>query len=516
MQEIELKFQMPADRQAAVLKAVATATAGRTHLQARYFDTPQRHLALARAALRLRREGDAWVQTLKAQGDNPMQRLEHEEVVAQHDDTLAPTLDLARHLGTPAATALARALNLPPDTFNALAQAGETMGLQVWFETDIWRTHRVLHNAGAQVELAYDQGEIRAAGRVLPVCELEMELKAGLASGLVSLAQTWVQRHGLWLDVRSKAERGDLLARGLAATPPGAGKAFQLDTQATPQRALQTMVAHGLTQILAHASVLADDTVVASLAPVDAAEHLHQWRVGLRRVRSAIKVFGNADSGLDPAWNKALGAAQRQLGLTRDLDALALTVLPALRKAGAPWTDLAAAAAPAPQPGQLARNGPVQAVMLSLLGWAQAQPIGDLQAADSKLGKKALSRASAQHLGTLQRAIRRGARHFDHLPVNQQHHVRKQLKRLRYALEFSAALWPAKAIRRHLAALKPVQEALGHYNDVCVASRLFEAQLAQHPQAHWALGWLAAQQAAQATLCAKALKRALKTPVCWG
>jgi inorganic triphosphatase YgiF len=515
VQEIELKFQIPAARQAAVLKAVATATARRTHLQALYFDTPQRHLALARAALRLRREGDTWVQTVKAQGDNPMQRLEHEVVVAQGGP--APALNLARHLGTPAAAALAKALDLHPEDFNALAQAGEHMGLQVWFETDIWRSHRLLHSAGAQIELAHDQGEIRAAGRVLPVCELEMELKAGPVAALVGLAQTWVARHGLWLDVRSKAERGHLLAQGQPASPPSAAPAFRLDVLASPVQAVQAMVAHGLTQVLAQTSVLADAAVVAALAPADAAEHLHQCRVGLRRVRSALALLRTRGSGLDPAWDDALSALLRQLGQTRDLDAVAQSVLPALRRAGAPWTDLVPVV-PALAPGEVARSAAAQQLMLALLAWAQAEPEPATAAAGGqpKGRKKALSGHLAPRLSQWQRSISRAARHFEQLPVDQQHRVRKQLKRLRYGLQFSAALWPAKACARQLAALKPVQEALGQYNDLLVASGLFEAQLASHPQAQWALGWLAAEQTRQARRCAKALARALKVPACWG
>lgn len=514
MHEIELKFQIPADRQAAVGKAVATATAGRTHLQARYFDTPQRHLAGARAALRLRREGEAWVQTLKAQGASPMQRLEHEVVVAQGGD--APALNLARHLGTPAAAALAGALDLHLDDFNALAQAGETIGLQVWFETDIWRSHRVVRSAGAQVELAFDQGEIRAGGRVLPVCELEMELKAGPASALISLAQTWVQRHGLWLDVRSKAERGDLLARDLPTSPPGKGTGFGLPPGATPQQAVQAMVAHGLTQVLAQTSVLADPVVVAALPAPDAAEHLHQWRVGLRRIRSALKAFAPEHSGWDPAWEGALGALARQLGPTRDLDALAQEVLPALRQAGAPWTYLPTAPGDL-LPGELARSAAVQAVMLALLGWAQGAGVGSapLQPAEGKLRNKALSRHLARRLDGLWHRLQRGARRFEQLSPPRQHQLRKQLKRLRYALEFSASLWPHKAVARQLANLKPAQDALGHYNDLCVASRLFEASAASQPLAQWALGWLAAEQARQARRSAKALRRALKAPACW-
>ena len=59
-------------------RAVATASARSTRLQAVYADTAQQHLAAAGLALRLRKEGRAWVQTLKGRGDGLATRLEHE------------------------------------------------------------------------------------------------------------------------------------------------------------------------------------------------------------------------------------------------------------------------------------------------------------------------------------------------------------------------------------------------------------------------------------------------------
>ena len=66
MSEVELKFQVPAHRRSAVEAAVAGSAPGRRiRLQAAYFDTPSGLLAGAWMALRLRKEGRVWVQTLK-------------------------------------------------------------------------------------------------------------------------------------------------------------------------------------------------------------------------------------------------------------------------------------------------------------------------------------------------------------------------------------------------------------------------------------------------------------------
>ncbi|MFN9103948.1 MAG: CYTH domain-containing protein, partial [Betaproteobacteria bacterium] len=78
MNEIELKFQVPPGQATAVARAVGTASARRVRLQAAYADTADRRLAAAGLALRLRREGRRWVQTLKGRGDGLMARPEHE------------------------------------------------------------------------------------------------------------------------------------------------------------------------------------------------------------------------------------------------------------------------------------------------------------------------------------------------------------------------------------------------------------------------------------------------------
>ena len=62
-----------------------------------------------------------------------------------------------------------------------------------------------------------------------------------------------------------------------------------------------------------------------------AEEQLHQSRVGLRRLRSALRFFDGLTAPIDPAWDERLAVLSRQLGASRDRDALAETRLPELR-----------------------------------------------------------------------------------------------------------------------------------------------------------------------------------------
>ena len=75
--EIEFKFCIPPERLAAVQAAVRRGRCVAIRMEARYFDTLDGALASRGIAFRLRREGDQWVQTVKALGNGPLDRQEH-------------------------------------------------------------------------------------------------------------------------------------------------------------------------------------------------------------------------------------------------------------------------------------------------------------------------------------------------------------------------------------------------------------------------------------------------------
>ena len=71
MPEQELKLHVPAASRQAVQREIKQREATRIRLHAMYFDTPERELARARIAIRLRLEGRDWVQTLKMPAPTP-------------------------------------------------------------------------------------------------------------------------------------------------------------------------------------------------------------------------------------------------------------------------------------------------------------------------------------------------------------------------------------------------------------------------------------------------------------
>ena len=104
MTEIEIKLQVPASARAALaqeIKARSPDNLRRQRLQAVYFDTASRLLASEDMALRLRREGRNWVQTLKAgKGQDSISR-EEDNIRLPDRSAAEPELDVSRHLRSP-------------------------------------------------------------------------------------------------------------------------------------------------------------------------------------------------------------------------------------------------------------------------------------------------------------------------------------------------------------------------------------------------------------------------------
>jgi triphosphatase len=482
--EIELKFQVPAESLKRLQRTVATKTAQQVTLRARYVDTPDGRLAAARIALRLRLEGAQWVQTVKAPGTGPMQRLEHE--VAIDAPGGEPRIDIARHAGTAVGAALERALG-----------DGGARELETVFETNVQRTLRWVRHAGALIEVALDLGEITAAGQRLAVCEIEFELKRGNAVALPVVAAAWVQRHGLWLDVRSKAERGLEIAgrAGDAAFEPE--RRPPIGAHLAPEAALRALVAACLTQVLPAMARVADGD--------GAADPLHRLRVGLRRLRCVLRLFGDWSAEVDATWPDALATLFGRLGSARDRDVVADTVSPALRAAGAPLADLA----PAPHDEHAVhavRDPACTTLLLSLIGFAHGVPNPSNEPADRDIAS--LPERAFKVMRKLRRRLARDAEDFDKQDDDARHRTRKRLKRWRYGLEFMAPLYASKGVKRCLSRVRAAQELLGRNNDLAVAEAAFRELAASDARAWFAVGWLAASRAALVAPAQEALRDA--------
>jgi triphosphatase len=490
--EFELKFQIDPAQRAGVEAAVARGHSYRTRLRARYFDTADGALAAERIVLRLRKEGGQWVQTAKAPTDDPLQRHEHNFELPAMGAREVPLPSIPRHEGTPVGDLIAKALE----------KAGHeptTVELITLYATEVWRTTREMRTGDAMVELAFDRGEVRAGAHTHALCELEIELKHGSPQSMLELAQRWRNRYGLWLDTVSKSARGERLAKGIEHGSPTKAKNPMLDGELTGPQIFRLVLNACLAQILPNASEVASGSTDA--------EHVHQLRVGIRRLRTALREMAELAPGIDPAWEAALVDTFRALGLGRDREHLLQTVQPRIEGVGGPPVAWPASSADVPEPAEVVRGAAFQTVLISLI--ASSLPVEGME--KGVPARKALRK----RLSDLHRKVLRDGRRFEALEPTAQHRVRKRLKRLRYLGEFVAPLFGQRAATRYLEGLEPAQDALGKHNDDAVAIATYRDAAAHDGRAWFAVGWLSARQPADAVECRKALDKVADARPFW-
>ena len=496
--EIEFKFLVPPERLAEVEAAMRTGGFEAIDLQARYFDTRDGALAKADVALRMRKEGDHWVQTAKARGDGPLDRFEHNvDLGDPADPTALP--DIGLHQDTHVGRALEKAIGG--------AELIET------FSTAIRRVVRLETRSDTQVEFALDIGRVIAQGldgapaRESAVCELEIELVHGDVAVLTDLAKEWVAQYGLALSTLSKAGRGQRLLEG--ERPVAAVKAMTpafavVDGEAPDGAEIQRRVVGAcLAQILPNASELA--------AGSEDADAVHQLRVGIRRLRTALRELDRlAEGNFDPAWQGPLRHTFATLGRSRDGELLATKMQPMLEAAGGPSIAVGSGmatdsteATPGMTVTETVRLAPFQIVLVELIGFATrtAGTASDANASGPKQARKHIGK----RLDALHRAVVKGGRHFEALEPEEQHRVRKRLKRLRYLAEFVGALFDAKSVTKYIDNLTPAQDMLGEFNDMSVASVSYRRLAVRDPRAWFGVGWFYASQQQAARDCRKSL-----------
>ncbi|KWT97338.1 MULTISPECIES: CYTH and CHAD domain-containing protein [unclassified Variovorax] len=500
MTEFELKFQVDPHDRAAVEGAVARGRSTRERLQALYYDTADGALAAQRIVLRIRKEGPRWVQTAKAPGANTLERHEHNVAIETAKASDVPLPRLERHAGTPVGALIDKALR-------AAGQEPAEARLMPLHATDIRRTMRQMRTGDARVELAFDRGEVRAGDRMHPLCELEIELKSGSPQSLLELARRWRLRYRISLDTVSKAARGERLAKGIEYGEAVKAEAPAVDVHMDGPQVFRAVISACLAQILPNASEVA----AGSPEP----EHVHQLRVGIRRLRTALRELSDFAPAIDPAWEPALVDAFRALGRQRDREQLETTMLPQIEAAGGPPVALPKPAEPEPDPAAVVRGQDFQLALISLIAASlppEEHPPGAPQA--EQQGESARKPLRAR-LSKLHRQVVRDGRRFDALEPEAQHRVRKRLKRLRYLAEFVAPIFGEGRAARYLKELRPAQDALGEHNDAAVAISAYREAASHDGRAWFAVGWLSARQPQGALECRAALDKIAQARRFW-
>ena len=445
--ELEIKFQLGAGALEALQgEAFPFDKAQVSQLHAVYFDTAGHVLRDGGFSLRVRRKGDAYIQTLKHRaGGGLFQRDEWETEVA------GPDLDLAALSDSPA-----------PDVIGEAA-------LSPAFTVEVERRTYLWSKGATQVEVVFDTGLIVAGDRQEPIAEMELELLEGSPHDLFHLARTLQAKAALTLAFESKAERGYRLAGhdGVAALKAQASPVLPDTTGAA---AFQQVTRDALIQIAGNARLL---------QRAHNPDVLHQMRVGLRRLRAGLSVFRHM---LDPEGLNAARSETRwlagELSEARDIDVF-------LQRAATPdeieesagraafFRALRIAQAEAYEKALAAvRSERFRTLLLTLAEWIE---IGGWQrlANDKQRGLREgpATALAAPMLDRFDKRIRHRSRKFMRLDAPARHDLRKQAKKLRYAAAFFGEAFPEhpKRRQRFVAALKLLQDQLGELNDMAVA-----------------------------------------------
>jgi triphosphatase len=462
--EIELKLLIrPQDaaslRELPLLHQYAAGAAHELHMSDTYFDTARHQLKDAGAGLRVRRIGDKFVQTLKAGGDANAglhRRYEWESTVASDRPDLA---------------ALRAMVDRKAPWSKLLRAPSIESSLAPIFQSQVTRTLWDLRLPdGDRVEFALDIGKLECGDEAVPVSEIELELKSGNAIHLFDFALALHERIPMQIGTMSKAERGYSLCRPRprAATP---NLPVQLAKRSNVEQAFKAIAANCLAQIQANAGGVAHEYD---------SESLHQMRVGLRRLRSALDVFKDvvqlpADIQQDIDW------LSHELGNARDWDVLAGSTLPLLSKdmaATGPLLQVTHAALDSGRDAHVAAAAAINAprytrLMLSLGRWmfGNGWRVPGKGKGKSRLDAPAPAFASKVLRRAHKRMKKRG-RAMDPTIPETLHRARIAAKRARYATEFFASLYRGKQVRPFLKALGALQDELGKVNDAATAGRL--------------------------------------------
>lgn len=188
--EFELKYAATADTQAAIRSSFGPWREIR--METTYFDTPDGALSALHMTLRLRKENAETICTLKTPLPDGS-RGEWECPAANISDGIPSLMVLGA-----------------PKILGEITKNGVIPRCGARFTR---YAAEIATNDGT-AELALDNGVLLGAGKEMPLCEVEIELKSGSEAAAVALAQALTAQYALTEEPRSKFRRAMALAQG--------------------------------------------------------------------------------------------------------------------------------------------------------------------------------------------------------------------------------------------------------------------------------------------------------------
>jgi inorganic triphosphatase YgiF len=467
-QETELKFIGPEDALARVRRSPLFRRLARDRkpqsraLHAIYFDTEKLSLRRAGYILRVRNEGNGFVQTLKSlNGPDVATRTEIKASVP----SLVPNIEAIED----------------EQIRRKVAKALKKADLQPLFSVEVKRTKVLLTpKRGTEIEAAIDTGAIRTLGErpvSSPISEFELELLKGSTSDLIACAKELTADLPLTLFLQSKAERGYALTADAAEAPVSAQR-IALPNAATCDVAFSAIVAYCLNHLLGNWSA-----VTIARDP----EGIHQMRVALRRLRSAFALFNGPFRIALHALEEEVRWIAGVMGEARDLDVFQEEVFQPAADAHGEDERLRELATVVRTRRRIAWAHVFEALeserfrrlVLELAAATYNRPWLDAAIGGTEAVRPAAEFARERLAQRYDKALKLGKR-ADDLDAEERHQLRIRLKKLRYACDFFQSLFKKRRVKQFAKRLSALQDVLGAMNDAAVAHTLVRDFLAEH------------------------------------
>lgn len=436
--EIELKFDVHPGARAKLAASRLFDGEGRAVPQETiYYDTPSGTVRRRGFSLRIRRSRKRWIQTVKFRRERAAGLFNRDE---WETDVAGPELDFDALEGTP----LARWLT--PGVRRKLHPVVRTT-----FDRTTWR----LDSGASRIEATLDEGEIEAGDIRAPLAELEVELRKGDTAALFELAERLSRVVPLRLGVMSKAERGFAMIEGRLDEP----------SKAEPVRLGADMRVADAFAAAAHSCVRQfrlNEPLVLERRHADA---LHQARVAIRRLRSALALFRPIISDwefervrLDLRWLAS------ELGAARNLDVLLARLTKKKRTRGAADELRQRREEAYDHILALLDSQRCRSLMLNMIRWIETGGWRSRARAS-----KRLSAFAADQIERRWRRVRMRGEQIGELDSGGLHLLRIDAKKMRYSAEFLSGVHEARPAAKKrdsfIAALEDLQDRLGALND---------------------------------------------------
>lgn len=434
----------------ATLPGMTVTARGDKHLVSTYFDTPDLALRAKGISLRLRRAGRSGEQTVKFSGSFSLGLAERPEFNVPFSGRLP---DLSR---------------FPEDAAAELLSIVDGRPLVALFAMRVTRRRwDIVTAAGDKVELALDRGTVTAGSRRHDIREVEMELVSGERRALFDVARLALDGVAFHFSSAAKSDVGyALLDAEIGPPQPVQAVDADLDDDMSVEQAFQLILRSCASQISGN---------VAAIRAHRDVEGPHQLRVGLRRLRTALKVFAPV---LAPGSADELAAEAQWLGAEvaglRDMDVLIDELVAPLNEHGEVAALLAVLGkrrVAAQQRLDVAmadrRVGQFLVDLLAFTegrGWLSPTDVGQ-----SGLLAAPIKDFAEATLARLKRKVVKLGRDPEALTDEERHDLRKRFKRLRYAYDFFEPLIAKTVRRKLLPRVKAAQDVLGVLNDIHMA-----------------------------------------------